>query len=106
MVSDNRSPKPSPHPRHDEEPIQIGVSSCLLGAEVRYDGGHKRDRYLTDVLGEWFHWLPVCPEVDRVLRRHRWRIQSRLGLDPQQSAELDTANRLLMEKLRVKRVKG
>jgi len=35
---------------HDEaEPIRVGVSACLLGAEVRFDGGHKRDRYLTDV---------------------------------------------------------
>jgi uncharacterized protein YbbK (DUF523 family) len=34
-----------------------------LGAEVRYDGGHKHDRYLTDVLGDWFDWVPVCPEI-------------------------------------------
>jgi uncharacterized protein YbgA (DUF1722 family)/uncharacterized protein YbbK (DUF523 family) len=50
---------------HDEaEPIRVGVSSCLLGRKVRYDGGHKHDRYLTDVLGEWFDWVPVCPEVE------------------------------------------
>ncbi len=49
---------------HDDEPIQLGISSCLLGAKVRFDGGHKRDRYLTDVLGEWFEWVPVCPELD------------------------------------------
>jgi len=45
---------------HDEEPIRIGVSSCLLGAEVRYDGGHKLDRYLAEVLGEFFEWEPVA----------------------------------------------
>lgn len=44
--------------------IRVGVSSCLLGAKVRYDGGHKHDRYLTDVLGEYFTWVPVCPEVE------------------------------------------
>ena len=44
-------------------PIKIGVSSCLLGEKVRYDGGHKHDRYLTDVLGRFFAFVPVCPEV-------------------------------------------
>lgn len=50
---------------HDEaEPLRLGVSSCLLGEEVRFDGGHKRDRFVTDVLGPWVEWVPVCPEVD------------------------------------------
>ncbi|MEK6239047.1 MAG: DUF523 and DUF1722 domain-containing protein, partial [Planctomycetales bacterium] len=44
--------------------IRIGISACLLGEEVRYDGGHKRDRYLTDVLGAHVEWVPVCPEVE------------------------------------------
>jgi uncharacterized protein YbgA (DUF1722 family)/uncharacterized protein YbbK (DUF523 family) len=43
--------------------IRIGVSSCLLGEKVRYDGGHKLCRYLTDVLGERCVFVPVCPEV-------------------------------------------
>ncbi len=43
--------------------IRLGVSACLLGESVRYDGGHKRDRYVTDVLAEWFEFVPVCPEV-------------------------------------------
>jgi uncharacterized protein YbgA (DUF1722 family)/uncharacterized protein YbbK (DUF523 family) len=46
------------------EKIKIGVSSCLLGNSVRYDGGHKWDRYITDTLGEYFEWVPVCPEVE------------------------------------------
>lgn len=46
------------------DPIRVGISSCLLGQEVRYDGGHKRDRYIVDTLGEYFEWLPVCPEVE------------------------------------------
>jgi len=44
-------------------PIRVGVSSCLLGEHVRYDGGHKHDRYITDILGRFFSFLPVCPEV-------------------------------------------
>ena len=47
-----------------ESPIRVGISACLLGQEVRYDGGHKRDRYITDTLGEFFEWVPVCPEVE------------------------------------------
>src|SRR5258706_14782826 len=45
-------------------PIRIGVSACLLGQEVRFDGGHKRDPFLTDVLGKHVEWVPVCPEVE------------------------------------------
>lgn len=47
-----------------EEPtLRLGVSTCLMGENVRYDGGHKRDRFLTDTLGEFVEWVPVCPEV-------------------------------------------
>lgn len=44
--------------------IRIGISACLLGQEVRFDGGHKRDSFLTDVLGRHVQWVPVCPEVE------------------------------------------
>ncbi len=44
--------------------IRIGISSCLLGQEVRFDGGHKRDPFLTDTLGPQVEWVPVCPEVE------------------------------------------
>ena len=47
-----------------ERPIRLGVSSCLLGNEVRFDGGHKRDRFVTDLLGRFVEWVPVCPEVE------------------------------------------
>jgi len=40
------------------------VSSCLLGEKVRYDGGHKLDPYLTEILGRYVEWVPVCPEVE------------------------------------------
>ncbi len=43
--------------------IEIGISSCLLGAEVRFDGGHKRDSYINGTLSEYFEFVPVCPEV-------------------------------------------
>jgi uncharacterized protein YbbK (DUF523 family) len=44
--------------------IKIGISSCLLGEKVRYDGGHKLDRDLTDTLGKYFTLVAICPEVD------------------------------------------
>lgn len=43
--------------------IKIGVSSCLLGERVRYDGGHKHDPCLTGTLGRYCIFVPVCPEV-------------------------------------------
>lgn len=45
-------------------PLLLGISRCLLGDEVRFDGGHKRDNFLTDVLGPYVEWVPVCPEVE------------------------------------------
>ncbi len=47
-----------------EDKIKIGVSTCLLGERVRYDGGHKMDRYITDTLGQYLEFVPVCPEVE------------------------------------------
>ena len=44
--------------------IRLGVSSCLLGEEVRYDGGHKLSRYVRDTLGQYVDYVPVCPEVE------------------------------------------
>ncbi len=44
--------------------IRIGVSACLLGQKVRWDGGHKRDRFLTDTFGRFVEWVPVCPELE------------------------------------------
>ncbi len=42
---------------------RIGVSSCLLGEQVRYDGGHRRHAFLSDVLGPHVEWVPLCPEM-------------------------------------------
>lgn len=44
--------------------IRVGISTCLLGENVRYDGGHKHDPFLTETLGRYFEWVPVCPEVE------------------------------------------
>jgi uncharacterized protein YbgA (DUF1722 family)/uncharacterized protein YbbK (DUF523 family) len=49
--------KPGQKPR-------LGISTCLLGEPVRHDGGHKRDRFLTDTFGQFVEWVPVCPEVE------------------------------------------
>lgn len=48
----------------DEERVRIGVSACLLGQEVRFDGGHKRDAFLVETFGQFVTWVPVCPEVE------------------------------------------
>ncbi len=44
--------------------VRIGISSCLLGAKVRYDGGHKKDDFLAGTFARWVEWVPVCPEVE------------------------------------------
>lgn len=44
-------------------PLRIGISACLLGQRVRYDGDHKRHENIVDVLSQWAELLPVCPEV-------------------------------------------
>jgi uncharacterized protein YbgA (DUF1722 family)/uncharacterized protein YbbK (DUF523 family) len=44
-------------------PVRLGVSACLLGAKVRFDGGHKRNRFVLDELGAHFEFVPFCPEV-------------------------------------------
>ena len=47
-----------------ERTLRVGISSCLLGEKVRWDGGHKRDGFLASELGRFVEWLPVCPEVE------------------------------------------
>lgn len=47
-----------------EDKIRLGISSCLLGNKVRYDGGHQHDRFLTDTLGQYVEYVAVCPEVE------------------------------------------
>lgn len=47
-----------------EKEIRLGISACLLGENVRFDGGHKLDRFLTGTLGQFVEYVPVCPEVE------------------------------------------
>ena len=51
-------------PNNPVSSIRIGVSACLLGQPVRYDGGHKADPFILETLGRHFSWVPVCPEVE------------------------------------------
>ena len=47
-----------------DQAIRIGISSCLIGCKVRFDGGHKKDDFLVNTFGSWVRWVPVCPEVE------------------------------------------
>ena len=58
---------------------RVGVSSCLLGEEVRFNGGHKRYRFLTDDLGPYVEWVPYCPEVSMGLGTPREPIRLTAG---------------------------
>jgi uncharacterized protein YbgA (DUF1722 family)/uncharacterized protein YbbK (DUF523 family) len=81
------------------EKIKVGISGCLLGELVRYDGGHKYNSYIERTLGQYFQFRPFCPEVEAGLGTPRPAVQLRetpLGLrcvgvkDP----ELDVTERL------------
>lgn len=74
------------------EPVKIGISSCLLGEKVRYDGGHRYDRYLAGTLGGACAFTGVCPETGCGLPTPREAM--RLEGDPQ-------APRLITRKTRV-----
>jgi uncharacterized protein YbbK (DUF523 family) len=43
---------------------KLGISACLLGQKVRFDGGHKREPFLTELFGKFVEWIPICPEVE------------------------------------------
>ncbi len=62
MGSQNVSPAESPESADPR--IPVGISQCLLGEEVRYNGGHKLSRFCRDQLGEWFRYVDICPEVE------------------------------------------
>jgi uncharacterized protein YbgA (DUF1722 family)/uncharacterized protein YbbK (DUF523 family) len=75
---------------HSDDPtIRLGVSTCLLGEQVRYDSGHKLDRFLVETLGRFVDWVPVCPEVEMGLSIPRESM--RLVGDPE-SPRLVTRN--------------
>jgi uncharacterized protein YbgA (DUF1722 family)/uncharacterized protein YbbK (DUF523 family) len=54
----------SSNQKNMDNKIKIGVSSCLTGEKVRWNGDHKQDRYVKDTLSQFFEYVPVCPEVE------------------------------------------
>jgi uncharacterized protein YbgA (DUF1722 family)/uncharacterized protein YbbK (DUF523 family) len=77
--------------------VRIGISTCLLGEKVRFDGGHKLDHYVVGTLGEYVEWVPVCPELEMGLGVPREAL--RLVGDPD-------APRLVTVKTRVDHTEG
>jgi uncharacterized protein YbgA (DUF1722 family)/uncharacterized protein YbbK (DUF523 family) len=87
-------------------PLRLGISRCILGEEVRFDGGHKRDNFLTEVLGRYVEWVSVCPEVEAGLGTPREAMRLvgdpqyprlvtiRTGIDHTRALETMTTNRL------------
>src|SRR5438445_10384945 len=86
-------------------PLRLGISSCLLGHEVRYDGGHKRDPFLVETLGQFVEFVPVCPEFElglgvprEILRLERGAndfnlVAPRSGIDHTESMRVFAAGR-------------
>jgi uncharacterized protein YbgA (DUF1722 family)/uncharacterized protein YbbK (DUF523 family) len=76
-----------------EAPLRLGVSTCLLGLEVRFDGGHKRDAFLVEQLGPFVEWVSVCPELEAGMGvpRPAVRLERRDGalhvVDPRSGAD-------------------
>lgn len=62
---------------------RVGISACLLGRQVRYDGAHKRHDWVVDVLGTEVEWVPICPEVEFGLGVPREPIQLVPSADPE-----------------------
>ena len=83
--------------------LRIGISSCLLGDEVRFDGGHKRDAALIAALGPYVEWVRVCPEVELGLGvpRPTLRLERRRGeihlLEPASGRDLGAWSREWLE---------
>ena len=66
-----------------EDKPRVGTSACLLGRQVRYDGGHKRHDWVVDVLGPQVEWVPICPEVEFGMSVPREPIQLVPSADPE-----------------------
>jgi len=79
--------------------IKVGISSCLLGEQVRYDGGHRKNSYITDVLADYFEFLPFCPEVSIGLGVPRETIRLELINDEVRCLGSETANLDVTEQL-------
>ena len=75
-----------------QERVKVGISACLLGENVRWNGGHKLDRYLTHTLGQFVDYVPVCPEVECGLGIPRETL--RLVGDPENPRLLTTKTKI------------
>ena len=92
----------------ETEAIRLGVSSCLVGQEVRFDGGHKRDRLLTDLLDQFVEWVPVCPEVEVGMEIPRPAMRLVAGGDRLRMVEIKSGrdHTRAMEKFSARRVRA
>lgn len=86
--------------RAPDGPIRLGISSCLLGRKVRYDGGHKRDRFATDVLEPYVEWVPMCPEVEIGLGIPRPTIRLERAKDGSARLVMPSASEDLTDRMR------
>ncbi|MCP5048196.1 MAG: DUF523 domain-containing protein, partial [bacterium] len=79
--------------------MKLGISSCLLGEKVRYNGGHKLDFFLVDVLGRYVDYVPVCPEVEIRLGTPREPVRLAVSEDSTrlvtQTSGIDYTDRML-----------
>jgi uncharacterized protein YbgA (DUF1722 family)/uncharacterized protein YbbK (DUF523 family) len=93
---------------NEEHPIRLGVSSCLLGNEVRFDGGHKRDRFVTDLLGRFVEWVPVCPEVEAGMDTPRPALRLVGDVDRVRMVEIESGrdHTVAMERFSARRVRA
>lgn len=91
-----------------ERPIRVGISSCLLGEQVRFDGGHKRDNFLVKVFGSYVEWVPLCPEVEIGLGvpRETIRLERKSGLVHLVAPKSQTDHTNSMRKWARSRLKG
>lgn len=81
------------------ETVRLGISACLLGERVRYDGGHKRDDFLVSTVGPFVTWVPVCPEQEAGFGVPRPAVRLQAGtdgprmVDPKSGRDLTAAMR-------------
>lgn len=76
---------------------RLGISACLLGEPVRYDGGHKRDSFLVETFGPHVEWVPMCPEVEAGLGTPRETMRlMRVGRSPRARGETYAGDRVAL----------
>ncbi|GJL66375.1 MAG: hypothetical protein NPIRA05_13460 [Nitrospirales bacterium] len=86
---------------------RLGISQCLLGEQVRYDGGHKRDPFLTTTLSPCVEWVPICPEVEAGLGTPREAMRLVGSPDKPRLVTIKTKNdhTALMQRFSAKKVR-